>query len=297
MEILSDYSISQRYNIANIPLYIRRETIYDFPGHKTVPHWNDGLELVYINKGSMYIVVCGKKHLLSSEDICIINPGCVHYFESCDDKNCAFYCGVVKDSLFSTSESIVENYINPLFHAYKPSLDFIPADSEYNKPISSVIQHINNLAIEQPTAYDLQIIALCHECLALLCKAINHSFMMPVSSKSRNDSSFQTMLDFIQRNYSKPIYIQDICDSAFISRNQCFALFKKYTGDTPANFLLKYRLNISKNYLMDSDMPIAQISSVCGFAHQSHYSNHFSNYYGMTPLQFRKSRAKNNLDV
>ena len=131
MEILADNSVVQKYNVGDIPIYIANEHIEDFPDRQTVPHWNEGLEVIYVCKGTMYIVVNGKFHALGSGDICIIDAGCVHYLESNENNDCDYYVGIIEESIFSTASEIVRKYVNPVFHSYHPNIEIITSSSEY----------------------------------------------------------------------------------------------------------------------------------------------------------------------
>lgn len=288
MLILADNSINRKYNIADLPIYISKEEMNNYARHRTSPYWNDGLETVYVLNGSMNIIVNGVSTTLNKSDICIINSGCVHYFESNDENNCVYYCGVVDEKIFSTADGIIEKYINPVFHSFHPNIDIIASDSPYNERLCEIFRKIYAQTQNPTIAYDLYIVALFHGYLAILCEALKDSFFLDSEITQKSDSCMRNMLSYIQKNYSKKITIEDLCKSSIVSRNQCFNLFNKYTGDTPANYLLRYRLTVARNLLKTSSMPISQISITCGFTHQSHFTNHFSKYFGITPLQFRK---------
>lgn len=292
MEILSDSSVIQNYNLAELPAYISFEDIQSYPDAKTVPHWNDALEVLNVTSGSMYIIVSGQKHLLREQDICLVNAGCVNYLESNGDNPCKYFIGVADESIFSSTGEITKRYLDPVFHSFHPNFDIIPASSPFNKPLQDVFRKIERLRVDKPIAYDLSIVACCHEFLAIVCNALKETFFLTSSITSKADSTMQDMLSFIHENYSRTIHIEDLCEAGKISRNQCFHLFNKYTGDTPNNYILKFRLNSAKSMLITSDVPLSQIATSCGFAHQSHFTNHFTKYYGITPLQYRKAKKK-----
>lgn len=280
------------YNIGSLPLYIVRKNIDSYPERKTCSHWNSGMETIYIQSGSLLITVNGVQSVLQQNDICIIDAGCVHYFEGIENQSCIYFRGIVDESLFCSLDSIVAKYIIPVFHSFHPNIEIITSDSPYNKKLKKIFQLIYSLAQNKPPAYELYIISAFHKYLALICEALKDSFFIASKLDSKTDISMREMLSYIHSNYSKPIRIEDLCVAGIVSRNQCFQLFTKYTGDTPANFIVKYRLMMAQKYLSSSALSISEIATICGFTHQSHFTNHFTKQYGLTPLQYRKRKHR-----
>jgi len=288
MTILKDDSVDLLYNISDLPLYIKKEELANFPKKRTAPHWNAGLETIYIESGSMNITVNGKTIQLNENDVCVINAGCVHFFESIADKNCIYYCGIADESLYSTADGIKTRYLQPIFHSYHPNIDIVRSTSRYSAQIRNVIRRINLIITEKPTAYDLLATALFHEYIAILYTAMKDSFFVQDNPSNEKDEAIRKMIAYIHKNYSEPIRIEDLCEVGLIPRNRVFRLFKKYTDDSPAAFLLKVRLYKARAALITENTSISEIAESCGFTHQSHFTNHFTKYFGMTPLQFRK---------
>ncbi|MEA5010461.1 MAG: helix-turn-helix transcriptional regulator [Angelakisella sp.] len=64
--------------------------------------------------------------------------------------------------------------------------------------------------------------------------------------------------------------------------------FKQQTGITPYEYIITYRLNKSKELLMQSDYSIEAISGLVGFESVSNFIKHFKRYEDTTPTKFRK---------
>lgn len=64
-------------------------------------------------------------------------------------------------------------------------------------------------------------------------------------------------------------------------------LFKKSTGLTPHQYLLKCRTERAKRLLKSSNLSIATIAAQVGFVDQSHLARHFKRLVGVSPSQFR----------
>ncbi len=96
------------------------------------------------------------------------------------------------------------------------------------------------------------------------------------------------MLNYIYHNYPQKINVDDIAEMGEVSRKTCYNLFHKYTGKTPAEIIMDYRLNVSRKKLTSSDRTIADIANECGFSHQRHFKNCIVKCFGITPHQYRK---------
>ena len=292
MEILTDSSLLQKYNVDDLPVYLNKESLFDYPEKRVTSHWNDGLEIVNVLDGCMNITVNGVEYEARQSDVIVIFPGYVHYFENIEGNNCSYYCGVFHEALLSSVDPIVKRYINPMFHSFHPGVIVFHKESEYYKPIKEVFSRIGVLLNEKKFAYELRLSACLHEFLALLCDSVEQSFFLYTAADKTSYDAIRNMITYVQENYGRVVSVEELCEAGHVSRNQCFNVFQKYTGCTPSNYVMKFRLHIAKGMLATTDMSIVDIADVCGFAHQSHFTNRFSSNYGITPLQYLKKLLK-----
>jgi AraC family transcriptional regulator len=85
--------------------------------------------------------------------------------------------------------------------------------------------------------------------------------------------------------------LQDIADTACLSRFHFSRLFRRSTGRSPIEYLLHARLEHAKTLLRQGGLPISDIAATMGFADQSHLTRHFRRAVGMTPLQYAHHHA------
>ena len=64
-------------------------------------------------------------------------------------------------------------------------------------------------------------------------------------------------------------------------------MFKHSFGETPAAYITRLRINRVKRELQ-SNLPLAEVSTLVGFSQQSHMTKNFKAVTGMTPAQYRK---------
>lgn len=292
MNILNDLSIDMHYNIADLSIYVNEERLTDFPDKKTYSHWNDGIEIVRIISGAMKIIIKDIEYYLNTGEICVISAGCIHYFESYNDMDCEYYCFIAEESIFSQNDSLINKYLNPLFHSINPTINIIHSESDNIVALIDILNRIILHSEQKYPGYDLYIVGLFNIFIAILYEKCPISFHGGININAKPDKSMKMMITYIHHNYFHDISSEDLCSAGHVSRSKCFSLFRQYTGDTPANFVLKFRLITARNMLARTDMPIAQIAINCGFTHQSHLTSHFTKSYGITPLHYRRNHRE-----
>ena len=100
---------------------------------------------------------------------------------------------------------------------------------------------------------------------------------------------YKRVLDFIADNYGKAVAIEDIAREASLSPSHFTRLFKETIGDTPYQFLMRYRVERAKEKLADPSLAMIDIALGCGFSDQPHFSRIFKQFAGVTPSAYRKA--------
>ncbi|MCG7406268.1 response regulator [Paenibacillus sp. ACRRX] len=97
--------------------------------------------------------------------------------------------------------------------------------------------------------------------------------------------------DYIQRNLSSDIGIDEIADYLGISCSYFSLLFKNHFGETFVEFVTKQRMELAKSMLIMTDKSITQVGHLVGYAERRYFSKVFQKYTGMTPSEFRDKEA------
>jgi AraC-like DNA-binding protein len=92
-------------------------------------------------------------------------------------------------------------------------------------------------------------------------------------------------LSYIERNYSRKIVAAELADSLHIGRTTLMTAFKKYTGSSLNDYLVRYRINIAKNFLRQG-VSVQETAERCGFGDSSGLIRNFKKIYGITPGHF-----------
>ena len=98
--------------------------------------------------------------------------------------------------------------------------------------------------------------------------------------------------NYIQHHLSEPIRAEDIARVLFMSRPYLSAKFRKETGETLTDFIMKEKTEEAKRLLRNSDKSFTVIGAYLGFSSPGHFTRVFKKYAGRTPTEYREKYAK-----
>lgn len=97
----------------------------------------------------------------------------------------------------------------------------------------------------------------------------------------------RAVTDFIGDNYERDLTLSELAQVAGMSPFHFAREFKRATGTTPHQYLIKFRVERAKSLLAGSELPLVEVGFRAGFSHQSHFSRLFRRLTGTTPLSYR----------
>jgi AraC family transcriptional regulator len=96
------------------------------------------------------------------------------------------------------------------------------------------------------------------------------------------------VIEYIEAYLGEDISLSDIANELGMSQYYFCHLFKRSTGISPHQFLIRQRVERAKLLLKQPERTVASIAIECGFANQSHFARCFRQCTGVNPNQFRK---------
>jgi len=96
-------------------------------------------------------------------------------------------------------------------------------------------------------------------------------------------------MEYINKNISCEIRVDDVCKAVGISKYHFCREFKKHTGLTVMEYILKTRIVLAKNDLLKTNLSITEISEQNGFSSVSYFCRAFKEEEKLSPLQYRKN--------
>jgi transcriptional regulator GlxA family with amidase domain len=92
----------------------------------------------------------------------------------------------------------------------------------------------------------------------------------------------------MEENIEKPLSLEKIARMTGLSRRQIERLFKRDLNCVPKRYYLEMRLRRARELLLQTAMPIMDITAACGFQSPPHFSKCYRNQFGYPPSAERK---------
>lgn len=93
--------------------------------------------------------------------------------------------------------------------------------------------------------------------------------------------------DYIFQHLHDKISVQNMADELYLNANYLSELFHQHEGITITDFILKEKVNLTKNLLTYSPYTYSEIAAYLGFSSQSHLGKVFKKLTGLTLRQYR----------
>ena len=107
-----------------------------------------------------------------------------------------------------------------------------------------------------------------------------------------NKQIYSDIADYIRRNISKSIKINDIADAFGYSPKYLSHLFSVVRGTSLKQFIMSQKIEVASFYLTDTDRTITEIASAVGFSDMHNFSRTFKRITGLTPTAYRNTYSK-----
>lgn len=89
--------------------------------------------------------------------------------------------------------------------------------------------------------------------------------------------------EILLKNYQDPPKIQDLSTMCGLNEYQLKTAFKEIYGNSPYQYLLDYKLELSRNMLQSGKLQVNEVAYQLGYSNPSHFIEAFRKKYGTTP--------------
>lgn len=247
-------------------------------GYHYIPRKRNYYMLHFMSKGRGICNLNGKTHYVEENDAILIYPDMDYSFVADPEEGCTFlwigFVGMRAEECAMHSGFFREHMIRKTGHV---------ADMEM------LVEKMLEVR-EMTFANDLRRNGL----LKLFFAELIDEYSSEISEKNvQQDSSaeaseyIKNAIDYIAKNYSQNLKINELADYVGVNRSYLASSFKKATGYSPKEYLLSLRMEKAKSLLETTDMPVNGISNSIGYGDQLAFSRMFKRYTGVSPTVYR----------
>lgn len=94
--------------------------------------------------------------------------------------------------------------------------------------------------------------------------------------------------DFINRNYARPLSLDDIAKAADVSVSHLHMLFRMHLGETPHQYLIQKRLRIAGHALATSKQSVKAVAAEVGYPNAESFCRAFRKFFGRPASEYRE---------
>jgi transcriptional regulator GlxA family with amidase domain len=94
----------------------------------------------------------------------------------------------------------------------------------------------------------------------------------------------------MEENIEKPLSLERIAHATGLSRRQIERLFRRHLDCVPKRYYLEMRLRRARELLLQTAMPIMDVTTSCGFKSPPHFSRCYRAQFGYPPSEERRTR-------
>lgn len=127
--------------------------------------------------------------------------------------------------------------------------------------------------------------ALVAELLVLLNRTCGKNSLALPKPDIQISATVKNVSRYLDTHLSEPINLDDLSKAVFLSKYYLERVFRRETGVSIYQMLLKKRMILARN-LIQERLPLTTVAIRCGFAEYSGFYKAFCNEYGMSPRKY-----------
>lgn len=243
-------------------------------------HKHDSVcEIVVVYKGTGTYLLNTKRYPIKEGDIIFYNQGDLHEISSSLDTEIDDYCiGIANLNLKNMR-------YNQLIHDDEMPVRYCGKLFSSLKSMCEEMYTLSNLNEDTNLATQLL-------CASFIITALQTSLIEEKAYKTKDELFMTRILSYLNTNFKETILIEDIAIKLGCSVSYISHLFKKSTGITPIQYVIRRRIGLAQTLLISTNYTITYIATVVGYENTNYFIRLFTKIIGISPAKYRKFYLK-----
>ncbi len=249
-------------------------------------HWHEEVEFIYVREGSMRVRTPDRVLVFEQGEGFFTNTNVLSCLE--EEKGGKIDSHLLHEAFLGGHfKSVFETkYLEPVLKNRSLEILEFRGHTKAQRKILEKLREAARLQEEENTEFQTR--NLFSEIWLLLLEEISIAeYNRPVINTVRQER-LQAMLAFLWQNYQRKLSLDEIAEAAHVGRRECLRCFQSCMQKTPFEYLLEYRVEMSKKLLQDTKLSVMEAASRTGFSSAAYYGKVFRRLCGMTPGEYRK---------
>lgn len=259
-----------------------------FHGFTLEEHFHNCFEMIYIVDGSAQFIINEKLYEAKKNDIVFISNLETHKINMVSFPYKRYYILIHPKYL---SSLIGDSVIASIFK-HRPD-DFSHIIKLNNSCSGDIDNIIRNIYEESKTKSDMWETAVkSYFCLLFTLLYRNFKEYFPVKQTDRMSDTILNIQKYIEDRCTEDLTLDTVSKKFYIDRFYLSRLFKKITGYTFKEYVIRQRIAKAKELLYYTEKSITEIGISSGFNNVNNFIRTFKNYEGIPPYQYRKKSGR-----
>ncbi len=255
-------------NELRIEAYRFEGIVQPFPNH-----FHDYYVIGFVEDGKRVLSCKNQEYIIHKGNVLLFNPGDNHACVQSDNGTLDYRgLNITKEVMLDLVEEVTNRRELPGF-----SQNVI-----FDEEVTCYLRPLHELVMKGSCEFDKE------ESLLLLVSRLSQEYGRPFENcipECRDE--IQTACAFIEQHYAERICLDRICHYAGLSKSTLLRAFVKSMGVTPYSYLENIRISKARKLLEQGTPPI-EAALQTGFSDQSHFTNYFNRFIGLSPGVYRE---------
>lgn len=285
-DTLKDYTI---HGTGDCPLHVYNQ-YYTDRILSVYYHWHKEIELIYVEKDPVDIIVNGIPCQVKDGDFICINSEELHQLHSVGNLPSIHHALVFLPDIlqFEYPDAAQTHYIYPLINQSLILPRIIPSDAIYGEKIRTAFLEILRLFESRTPGWYLGVKSCIYQILTILiCE--NLLIAEPgIHHPDYKTALVKKSMQYIHEHYQQKIYLEELAANVSMNTQYFCRFFKSIVGKTPVAYINHYRITQAARLLQSENISVTEAGLRTGFENPSYFIKLFKAQSQMTPSDYKK---------
>lgn len=254
---------------------------FDFP-----VHFHPEYEINFIENGKGVKRIMGDSiEEIDDIELVFVGPNLYHAWEThkCKEKRIHEITIQFDGQLFDSS-LLSRRIMRPIRDLFNRSTHGVVFSRKTAQDLAPRICELSKL---DGMDYFLEILSILHDMATSRNQRILSTYTVE-KDKFEEDDKMKLVYEYIQKNYSNKITLEEVSQLASMSPVSFNRFIKRRTNKTFVNYLNDIRIGYAARNLVEKDLSVAEVAYKSGFNNIANFNRVFKSVKGTTPSSYRE---------
>lgn len=258
---------------------------------KSRVHLHDVFEILLVLSDGIQCTVQSRTYRLRPHTLLLFNNMDLHLLSMSpqarlNDRYVLYFRPEYIEPLSSASVNLLECF----FYRRFEDPNVLPLSDREARDILGLMNqlnyHRNRPENRDAFGQDLLVKLLLGQLLVRINRLYREKHHIPSDMKTVTYSRIYRVMQYIHKNYAEKLSLDFLASRFYIDKSYMCELFKKITGISPIQYLIRCRIMKAKELLLRG-YSVDDVCGMAGFNNLTHFSHSFKQHTGKSPKQFQ----------